>query len=178
MQVFDFASVLVYGDAQFSVRFTVEVWEWKGHASAPLREFADAAPTDLDELRASLQGIRADLPYGDWFRALAAIHHVTGGSEQGRQLAHIWSEDGGNYVDYDADEVDRLWDSLDPDHPAPCTMGTLRTLAQKYERGSRVDDPRWHQEAPYCDDDEVPPDDASGRCRQHGHFRRRRFGVR
>jgi putative DNA primase/helicase len=44
-----------------------------------------------------------------WFEIVAAIHHETRGSDEGRTLAHEWS---GEWPGYDAAYTDRVWDSL------------------------------------------------------------------
>jgi len=84
----------------------------------------------LDELEHVLKSIPPDLEYPDWFRCLAAIFHETGGNEQGNALAHEWSSGDGRY---DFEQVERIWDSFNPDRSNPATMGTLVKLAREHD---------------------------------------------
>ena len=87
---------------------------------------------DCAKLTAKLRGvlIPADLEYSEWFAALAAIHHETRGSDEGFALACEWSSDDPRYNEA---QVERMWDSFDPNHPTPKNMGTLINLARQYQ---------------------------------------------
>ncbi len=103
------------------------------HREDAARRRADWAGTpscDLADLHHVLKAIPSDLPRPDWFKALAAIFHETQGSDEGCALAHSWSER--DYDEYDAKEVDAIWDGFDLDHSRPATMTTLIWLARKY----------------------------------------------
>lgn len=91
----------------------------------------NSAPRNLTELHHVLKSIPSDIPRDEWFKALAALFHETRGSDEGNQLAHSWS--ARDYDAYDFDEVESIWDSFDPDHPRPATMGTLVKLARQYD---------------------------------------------
>jgi hypothetical protein len=88
------------------------------------------ASATLTELATVLESIPADLEYPDWFKAIAAIFHETGGSGEGNELAHLWSSGDPRY---DFEQVECIWDSLDPDHSTPSTMGTLVKLARDHD---------------------------------------------
>jgi hypothetical protein len=97
-------------------------------------ERAKLPPTGLDQLEHVLNSIPADLEYPDWYRVLAALHYETGGSTEGCDLAHAWSQDDPRYRH---EQVETIWDSLDPDHRKPATIGTLIRLAQKHDKAFR-----------------------------------------
>jgi hypothetical protein len=94
-------------------------------------DWAGTPPCALADLHHVLKAIPSDLPRPDWFKALAAIFHETLGSDEGRALAHSWSER--DYSEYDAEEVDAIWDGFDPDHQRPASMGTLVRLARGHD---------------------------------------------
>lgn len=63
---------------------------------------------DLKLLRAALDAIgNDDLPYDEWRDIIFAIHHATGGSDEGKTLAHWWSAKSGKYNAEFLDE--RVW---------------------------------------------------------------------
>ena len=64
-------------------------------------------PVGLDELEHVLKSIPSDLERPDWFKAIAAIFHETGGTDAGAQLAHEWSSGDPRY---DFDEVEGIWE--------------------------------------------------------------------
>jgi hypothetical protein len=100
--------------------------------SAKRREvWANTPSQDLAELHRILKSIPSYILRDQWFRALAAIFHETKDSDEGRQLAHSWSERDDDRYDYD--EVEAIWGDFDPDHPHPATMGTLIKLAQEHD---------------------------------------------
>jgi len=59
----------------------------------------------------------------EWLRFLAAIHHETEGSEEGREIAHEWSAnwEGGD----DPDQTDAAWDSFRTDHAGGVTFRSI-----------------------------------------------------
>lgn len=97
-----------------------EAWKRRDHAG------------NTSEIGECLKHIpAAECNYSDWFKALAAIHHETNGSDEGLALAHDWSELDDRY---DANEVERLWgdfDSSADNGKRKCTMGTLVKLARE-----------------------------------------------
>ena len=104
--------------------------EFKSKSAAKVRPQKTGLPTsDLKGLWHILGHIPSDLPYLEWRNAIWAIHHATDGSDEGRELAHMWSARDRRYREQ---EVDKLWDSADPNHPRPITLATLFKLEQKY----------------------------------------------
>lgn len=84
----------------------------------------------------------------EWLNFLAAIHFETDGSEDGRQLAHDWSDKwrGGN----DPEETDHVWDSFGK--RSNRRMKTGRTIAQ----AAREDG--WKPKEPRDDDSDEKAD--------------------
>lgn len=100
-----------------------------GSETAPKRPHLNLTAPTRRELAQLLEVIPCDLPYPDWFKVIAAVFHETGGTGEGNELVHDWSSGDPRY---DFDQVERIWDSLDPDHPSPVTFGTLVKLAADY----------------------------------------------
>ncbi len=112
---------------------------WKSIKSEHIARCAKPArarlpATGSNELEHVLKSIPADVEYPEWFKVIAAIFHETSGSGDGNELAHAWS---GGDPRYDFDQVERIWDNLDPDHPKSSTMGSLVALAREHDPGFR-----------------------------------------
>jgi hypothetical protein len=104
--------------------------EFESRAAAKVPTKKTRPPSDdLKGLWRMLRNIPSDLVYSEWRNAIWAIHHATDGSDEGRELAHRWSARDRRYREQ---QVDKLWDSADPDHPQPVTLATLFKLEQKY----------------------------------------------
>jgi primase-like protein len=89
-------------------------------------------PAELAEIAHCLKSIPPDISRPEWFKCIAAIHHETKGSEQGRELAHEWS--AGSPSQYDPDDLDsNIWEYLDPDHEGGPTMGSLVYWAKEHD---------------------------------------------
>jgi hypothetical protein len=71
-------------------------------------------PADMDQATAQLNAMLApvdpDCGYDDWLHAGMAIHHETGGSEEGFTIFNSWSSKGHKYSG--EDEIRTKWDSF------------------------------------------------------------------
>lgn len=119
------------------------------------REVAPAEVVGLGELRGVLDAIPnsggLELGYDEWFRVLAAIHHETGGGDDGLALAHEFSSRAdGKYEPAFLDE--RVWPFIRSDgRDAVVGLGTLRRIASGFG---------WHEPLdPDGFDDETAGDD-------------------
>jgi len=83
---------------------------------------------DFKKLETLLSQLDPDVGYGDWFIALLAIFHESGGSEDGFMLANRWSSGGYKYKG--ESDVRRMWRSFKPDHPNPVTIHSLARLVR------------------------------------------------
>jgi hypothetical protein len=117
---------------------TVGLTDFPDWAAPPLREQgATASPPDVPftTMRDALMSIpndgsNPDAMARDWWRdLLAAVHHATGGSDEGRELAHEWSR---QHPTYDAAHTDQTWHSFRSDHPKPRSVSSLLALARKH----------------------------------------------
>ena len=111
----------------------------KGGAAQPKPSTAD--PDDDDELRgdpdwermgsalAAIPAAARDDREGCWRPVGMALHHETGGSEDGFGLWDEWSREGGKY---DAADQRRVWDSFGSGSGKPVTIATLYHLAQRH----------------------------------------------
>lgn len=77
-------------------------------------------------LQALLAHIDADCGYDDWLRVLMGIFHYTRGSEDGFEIADNWSSGGSKYCGENA--IRAKWNSFDPEHPRPVTIGTIISM--------------------------------------------------
>ena len=81
------------------------------------------------QIRALLEHISPNIGHDDWVRALMAIFHETGGSEEGFTQADNWSSGGRDYKG--TDEIRTKWRSFRLDVGNPITIATLYQLAEK-----------------------------------------------
>lgn len=86
---------------------------------------ASMKPTgqSLIGLRALLDHLDPDLGYTEWVRVLMAIYHETGGSDEGFDLAHVWSSEGLTYKG--EKDIRTHWRSFRLDVARPVTIGTI-----------------------------------------------------
>lgn len=90
--------------------------------------FSSGDIADYDLLARMLESIpnTDDTHYDDWQQVFAAIHHETGGSSKGYELAVAWSEKSAKHNEL---LMPKKWASFGK-HDRPTTMGTLRKLAK------------------------------------------------
>ena len=94
---------------------------------------ARAAPTgpkeaarNVAKMEILLTAIDANCGYDDWRNVLMAIHHESGGSAQGLDLADRWSSTGSDYPG--RPEIEMKWRSFEHGSATPITMGTLNKM--------------------------------------------------
>lgn len=114
------------------------------HNGRPLPRRAEIAATstddvepikcDLRQLESLLAHILPDCGYEDWRNVLMALHHETGGSEDGFKLADSWSSGGKGYKG--TAEIRTKWRSFQGYTGKPITIGSLIKMAQ--ENGANV----------------------------------------
>lgn len=116
--------------------------EWPVSTSVPVQERPVQAPPALaltehapefEQLRVALAAVpNSDLPYDEWRDVVFAIHHATGGSEDGRALAHLWSSTSAKY---DAEFLDeRVWPYVRDEREGPViTAQHIFTLAHAHD---------------------------------------------
>ena len=80
-----------------------------------------------------------------WLHMGMALHHATGGTEDGLALFHEWSE---RHPSYDPDETETVWHSFGGGGKNPRTFATIRAEAER--RG-------WIDLSPF--DDVIPADE-------------------
>lgn len=91
---------------------------------------------DPETVRDALFAIPSDCPHDDWAEVLMALHHETGGSEDGLALALEWS-----HKDYaaDDDEIRAKWRSFGRRAGGLKTVGTIyrRAIAEGWHHPGR-----------------------------------------
>lgn len=97
---------------------------------------------DLERLQAALAAIPNEdvheLDYDTWRNVLFAIHHATGGSEDGRALAHAFSQ---RSAKYDPDFLDeRVWPYITSDRESAVTEQSLFAMAREHGWDSPLED--------------------------------------
>lgn len=125
--------------------------DWPLSPDVPAVESApDVLPVvaaDLPELARVQSALTAipnsgehELSYGEWFRAICAIHHATGGSDDGLTLACEFSAKSGKHDE--AFLTSRVWPYIRDDRDNPVTVQTLINMAQKngYQDPTIADD--------------------------------------
>lgn len=105
-----------------------------------LRELLDAIPNAGGDA----------LAYDAWRNVIFAIHHETGGSEDGRALAHEFSAKSSKYDEAFLDS--RVWPYIDSQRGAVVGVGTLRHLAAKFGWTPKLDESDFEEI-----EDERPP---------------------
>ncbi|WP_170352516.1 AAA family ATPase [Ruegeria lacuscaerulensis] len=84
---------------------------------------------DLDTIRDALNVVPNDLYYGDWIETLMAVHHATGGAEEGLALALAWSA---GYDGFSIKEVQSKWRSFGKFEGNSITKKTLFMKAREH----------------------------------------------
>lgn len=100
------------------------------YSSNGIKRSGNTKHRDITELSTWLYKIDPDVHYEEWFRALAAIHYETNGSEEGLELANAWSSNGSKYRN--SQEVRRMWRGLRSDLKKPITIKSLIRIAQMH----------------------------------------------
>jgi hypothetical protein len=77
----------------------------------------------LQRAKELLDQVDPDSDYDIWFRGIAAVHHASGGNEDGFALANAWSSKGTKYPG--EHELRKKWASLANYQGTPVTLGTL-----------------------------------------------------
>jgi putative DNA primase/helicase len=77
-------------------------------------------------IRALIAELDPDEGYSEWISVLMAIHHATGGSEDGLAIADDWSRTGGKYKGYA--EIESKWNSFTFNADSSITMGTVQRM--------------------------------------------------
>jgi len=103
----------------------------------PEREAMDGCgefgePVDVSvkvaRMRALLEHIDPDEGYSSWIQVLMAIHHETGGSDEGMALADEWSSKGGSYDGFRS--IEQKWASFNAGSSTPVTMASLVAMVR------------------------------------------------
>lgn len=84
--------------------------------------------TLLQKIKALLNLIDPDCGYEDWLHSLMAVHHETGGSDEGLEIVDDWSMKGQKYKG--RKEIVIKWRSLKQNVATPYTIGTLIKMAK------------------------------------------------
>jgi len=84
--------------------------------------------TLLQKIKALLNLTDPDCGYEDWLHSLMAVHHETGGSDEGLEIVDAWSRKGQKYKG--RKEIDIKWRSLKQNIATPYTIGTLIKMAK------------------------------------------------
>ena len=96
---------------------------------------------DWDRIKSALRAIPAaarDDRQAYWLPIGMALHHETGGSEEGFRVWDRWSQKGGKY---DPDDQRRVWESFRFTSGKPQTIRTLYHLAKQHEWNGRTAKP-------------------------------------
>jgi hypothetical protein len=98
------------------------------------------SPANMDQVTARLKALLVYINpycgYDDWVRVLMALHHETGGGDNGLALADDWSSQGDKYPGYD--EIANKWQSFANYSGRPVTIATLIKMAK--ETGADISD--------------------------------------
>lgn len=82
----------------------------------------------LSKLKLFLKHGDPDVGYHDWCRILMVIFNETKGSDEGLDLANVWSSKGKKYKGLD--EIRRKWESFNLNQENPVTIATLCKMVQ------------------------------------------------
>lgn len=115
---------------------------WQGSDPVPALERPERAArttvrtADLDLVRSLLAAIPNDgegYGYDEWVKMVSAVHHESGGSDEGYEIAFDFSARSIKFVDESELRV-KVWDWLDGKGPTdnPATIGTLRHYAMQH----------------------------------------------
>lgn len=97
----------------------------RAREGAPSLSSLPVRPDDqrLAELAALLHHLNPGCGYQDWLQVLMALHHETGGSESGLELADAWSRGGANYCG--RRQLEAKWGSFRLDTVTAFSIATL-----------------------------------------------------
>ena len=87
---------------------------------------------DIASVAQVVDYICPNLPHREWMRALMGIYYETFGSEEGFNLANVWSSQRKNYCG--TSKLKAYWRTLKADLPNPVRMGTLIWLAKHFPK--------------------------------------------
>lgn len=100
---------------------------------------SDSLGVDLDTLRSALAVLPDDLSYDEWFSTGCALHHETGGSEEGFILWDSWSANSPKYTSEDYGRY--KWDSMGKsDLAKPITARSLLKKANALGAAIKIPD--------------------------------------
>lgn len=91
---------------------------------------------DLARLKKLLENINPDVDYQEWLSVLMVIFNVTGGSDEGLELADDWSKKGEKYNGLD--EIKSKWKSFNLNHENPVTIATLCKMVKDGEKNWKI----------------------------------------
>lgn len=123
-----------YPDRRYSIEDVISSLDLKlPPANATEAAYERTEPSesrvDLVQLTALVNSLDPDASYQDWLAVLMAIHHETGGSRVGFELADRWSSRGSKYRG--TQEIEAKWRSFRFGSSQPVTVATLiHMLAQ------------------------------------------------
>jgi hypothetical protein len=106
------------GDRPLTERPEREVMDDCGEFGEPVDVSVKVA-----RMRALLEHIDPEEGYSAWLQVLMAIHHETGGSDEGLELADEWSSKGGSYDGIRS--IEQKWASFNAGSSTPVTMASL-----------------------------------------------------
>lgn len=84
---------------------------------------------NLDRVRVLLESLDPDMNYNNWLRVLMAIFYESRGSEEGFEIANVWSSQSWKYKG--EHEIHSKWRSFDLSQRHPITIGTLIKMAKR-----------------------------------------------
>lgn len=80
------------------------------------------------EISALLEQLDPDMEYGEWTKISMAVHHVTGGSDDGMAIFDEWSRRGGKYKGIG--EIRTKWRSFKTDRVNSYNIGTIINMVK------------------------------------------------
>lgn len=95
------------------------------------RRSATTSANNLEKIRHLLGRLDPDLPYPNWLRVLMGIYHESGGSEEGFEIANMWSSLGHKYKD--EKDIRTKWRSFNLKLKRPVTIGTLIQMVNRQD---------------------------------------------
>ncbi|WP_271167300.1 DUF5906 domain-containing protein [Hansschlegelia plantiphila] len=101
-----------------------------GGSSATAGVAGDRTYLPFDEFADAVRAIpNDDASFDVWLKIAMAVHHESAASDEGRTLAHEWSE---RSTKYDADDLDRRWGSFGRNGGATVTGWEVLRLASDH----------------------------------------------
>lgn len=83
----------------------------------------------LPAIQALIAKLSPDIGHDEWRNVLMAIHHATGGSEEGLAIADEWSSAGTKYKG--KGDIELRWNLFSTKAGSPITMRTVRYMLKK-----------------------------------------------